>query len=57
MGKGGANQSRSRQVYVPDITTAKDELGLDVWTDLRAAIRKTMEMENMFNDALCSFQK
>ncbi|BDZ73367.1 dTDP-glucose 4,6-dehydratase [Methylophaga marina] len=57
VGKGGANQSSSRQVYVPDITTAKDELGLDVWTDLRAAIRKTMEMENMFNDDLCSFQE
>lgn len=57
VGKGGANQSSSRQVYVPDITTAKDELGLDVWTELHAAIRKTMEMENMFNDDLCSFQE
>jgi len=34
-----ANPARNR--YVPDITVAREELGLEVWTDLDEAIRKT----------------
>ncbi|BBO99467.1 NAD-dependent epimerase/dehydratase family protein [Sulfuriferula nivalis] len=30
-----------RNVYVPNVTKARNELGLDVWTDLEAAVRLT----------------
>lgn len=36
---------KKRNVYVPDIIKSKQDLGLDVWTDLSSAIRKTLLME------------
>ena len=34
-----------RQRYVPDITRARNELGLDVWTSLEQSVLKTAEYE------------
>jgi dTDP-glucose 4,6-dehydratase len=39
--KPDGNRSASR--YVPDISRARRELGLQVWTPLEVAVRKTME--------------
>lgn len=36
---------KKRDVYVPDIIKSKQDLGLDVWTNLNSAIRKTLLME------------
>ncbi len=36
-----------RQWYVPDITRARTELGLDVWTSLKQAVLNTAEYETM----------
>jgi len=44
--KGNAAQARDnhrRDFYVPDINRAKDQLGLDVWTNLDGAIIKTAD--------------
>ncbi len=34
-----------RQCYIPDITRARNDLGLDVWTSLEQAVLKTAECE------------
>jgi nucleoside-diphosphate-sugar epimerase len=39
--------SRPGARYVPDISRARRELGLDVWTPLDAAIRKTLEFHQL----------
>lgn len=36
-----ASASQARNRYVPDISLARTELGLDAWTDLDTAIRRT----------------
>ena len=37
------NASTAASFYVPDIERARSELGLDVWTDLELAIRRTAQ--------------
>jgi len=32
--------------YVPDISRAKNELGLDVWIDLASGIQRTISVES-----------
>jgi nucleoside-diphosphate-sugar epimerase len=38
---------RPAQRYVPDITRARRELGLEVWTPLDVAVRKTLEFHQL----------
>jgi dTDP-glucose 4,6-dehydratase len=42
------NASTKASYYVPDIERARDELGLDVWTPLEFAIRRTAEDAKLF---------
>jgi dTDP-glucose 4,6-dehydratase len=46
-GKAGAGAVRSR--YVPDVSRARAELGLDVWTPLEVAIQRTAAFSGTTN--------
>lgn len=47
------NSSANRNIYLPNITFARDTLHLDVWTDLSTAIRYTGDWSRRVGRSVC----